>query len=200
MKLAVFPGRRGPPSEADTLLAAYLAAAESGSAEDRRKAGRVRRAAERKRRGDFMRVWFEREAEIREALSERAASRRAERKRVEVSVMLVIDVLRNASYSLGFKSQRMGVTQAELAKQLGLSAGQISAAFTELAAVGAVLRKEHSGRSVTWEVDADYCSAMPEPERLKVLAEQDQWREAARREELARTAQGSFRLVDRGPL
>lgn len=90
-----------------------------------------------------MRVWFEREAEIREALSERAASRRAERKRVEVSVMLVIDVLRNASYSLGFKSQRMGVTQAELAKQLGLSAGQISAAFTELAAVGAVLRKEH---------------------------------------------------------
>lgn len=148
-----------------------------------------------------MRVWPDREQEIREDLEALAERRRADGKPVPVSVLLTMDVLRNAVYTMTSKSQRMTKTQAELRVALGLTAAQISAAFAALREVGAVLDAQHQGKSITWEIDAEYASQMSDPDLDKAAKAQAQKRAEAKKKaaaEASRKRHPPMRLVPGG--
>lgn len=143
----------------------------------------VREAAKQDRRTPFMRVYTQREIDIREDLQLRARQVRASGREIVVGVLTILDVLRAARSCISEKSQRMTLTQAQIARDLGLAASQASIAFSELRAVGAVLNRQRAGKSVTWEVDASFASAMPENDRLAAIEAQRRFVMAERQQE-----------------
>lgn len=148
----VVPLQRGPSAEELQAAMAVIAAA-----------GMVVAPSPAARRASFMRVWIEREREVRDALRERSGR-----------WAFFMDVLRLAVGSLPLDSQRMSVSQADFASNEGLSASEASRAFQALAEVGAVLLKRRAGKSVTWEIDAEYASRLSEDRRNAELARQRQ--------------------------
>lgn len=113
------------------------------------------------RKEGFMRVWIEREREVSAALRERTGS-----------WLLALHILREATATLPLGGQRMSVTQAELAEAVGVHPVQVSRAFSALSAVGAVLLKRRAGKSVTWEIDAEYASRLSDAKRDAEIARQ----------------------------
>lgn len=130
-----------------------------------------------------MRVYIAREAEIEDALREAGAP-----------VAATLHILRKAAPTLGDKSQRMPDSQAVFARKLGLTAAQISRAFSVLADAGALVLPQAAGKSRTWEVDATYCSCMGEPARLAEVARQERDAQAAEARAKAKAAKGRLTL------
>lgn len=108
-----------------------------------------------------MRVYIERMGEISDAI-EQTGTRKA----------MTMHVLMQMAATLGEKSQRLAETQAKLASNMGLSPNEMSRAVTVLAKTGAILLRRQAGKSVTWEIDATYASAMPETMRLEAIDRQ----------------------------
>lgn len=189
MKLVPEVPLEGLPSELAAALGVLRRFALDGVGEAGRYAARlVREAAKQDRRSPFMRVYTQRELDIRDDLQARVLALRAGRRDVPIGVPVVLDVLRAARACLSEKSQRMTLTQAEIARDLGLTPGQASLAFSELRAVGAVLNRQRAGKSVTWEVDALFASCMPENDRLAAVQAQARFLEEERRQERRQAA------------
>jgi hypothetical protein len=178
-KLTRFPGAKEPRTEAEQQLAAALAQlqrlADSGDATVSRQAAKIL-AASQPKKGGFMRIWIDRNNEINEELDARADTCHAAGKPPAVSVNLCIRVLGEAVGSLPLDGQRMGKTQAMIAAKLRITAPMASEAFKELHAVGAVFGRQREGKSITWEVDAEYASRLDDPQREKAIKAQQKIR------------------------
>lgn len=126
--------------------------------------------------GRFMRIYDVRRMEIREALA--ALPKRT--KGTLVGLSTVMEVLNEAAFSMERDGQRMGMTQAELAASLGISAEAVSVAFQMLShdTVRAVLDRQFCRKSVTWEIDAGYASRLGASQHLAALKRQDEWHAA----------------------
>lgn len=131
----------------------------------------------------FMRVYIGREAEIEEALAEAGAP-----------VAGTLHILRKLAAQLSDKSQRVQLTQAEFGKLLRLTPAQTSRTFKALAEAGAILLPRAAGKSQTWEVDATYCSCMPEPARQAEAKRQEVEAEAEARQAAAKAAGAKLKL------
>lgn len=147
-----------------------------------------------------MRVWIDREREIVEELQARAQTRQEAGKPNSIGHNLCFNVLRVATYSLTQDSQRMTITQAALATQMQLTPANASLAFKELHAIGAVLGRERSGKSITWEIDAEYASKMAEPERLTAIERQRKIRAEEGRDAKKQARLDNVRFLDLGPI
>lgn len=179
MKIVPFKPRNpvdeaaGKMAQARALLAEVAA---TGSARDRREALKMTKAATRPI-GGYMRLWDAREREIEEDLEADAQVHRDAGKAVPISIELTLGVLRAARNSLTTKSQRMGKSQAAVARERGITPAQASHAFAALARAGAVLNRKPDGRSVSWEIDARYCSRLDDPTLEAAIKAQDAWRD-----------------------
>lgn len=184
-KITQFPGTKEPTTPDEQQLAAALAQlqrlAASGDQTVSRQAAKILAAAQPKK-GGFMRIWIDRNNEINEELDARADTCHAAGKPPAVSVNLCIRVLGEAVGSLPLDSQRMGKTQAMIAAKLRITAPMASEAFKELHAVGAVLGRKREGKSITWEIDAEYASRLSDPEREKAIKAQQKIRAAEARD------------------
>lgn len=180
---------------AKALVVLQRVAETSGNPVERRKARAALEAWRSKRGVRHVRIWDERREEIEAAVAEIAAS-----KAKGLSAILILHVLGKAAQTITLDSQRMSKSQAELAADLQLRGETVSRAFSVLAEVGAVMFREPMGKSVSWELDAEYCSRLGDAAREEAIARQFKRRVAERAAGLAPGAQGKLRLVDRGPL
>lgn len=154
-------------------LATLAAATELATAAQARKIKRMVAAAA-PTAGGYMRVWIDREQEIAADLEARAAEQRDAEGEAAIAVNTTLRVLTAARATLPGDSQRMSQTQARIAEGLGIKPNLISLAFRELRAVGAVLHRQRKGKSITWEIDAEYASRLNDDERAKAIAAQQQ--------------------------
>lgn len=117
----------------------------------------LRRIAEMQRAAEgwrFMQVSDEREAQIIDHLKANARA-----------FYEAAEVLRAVRSSLGPTSQRMTLTQAEIATKLGLKAPNASRAFRALREAGAIMAPIRERGSVTYEVDATFATRLSGDER-----------------------------------
>lgn len=185
-----FPGPALVPDDGLSELRADIQArlAAVPGLRQRRKLEKLLAELNKSEDGRFMRIYDVRRMEIREALA--ALPKRA--KGTLVSLPLVMDILNEAAFSMVPDGQRMGMTQAELAASLGLSADAVSVAFQMLShdKVRAVLDRQFCRKSVTWEIDAAYASRLAPVPHMAALKAQDEWhtKHDAERERAARAA------------
>lgn len=131
----------------------------------RRLAVKQKRAAQEAWR--YMQVNTKREAEIIAHLKQHAEAW------VEAS-----EVLRAIRGTLTREDQRMSLTQADVAKELGLRTTHAARAFRALEAAGAIMNPVKVGKSRTWEVDARFASCMDLASRAAVEVRQQLERDA----------------------
>jgi hypothetical protein len=184
-KITRFPGPKEPATQAKQLLATVLAQllelAAKGDTEAAKHAAKII-AATQPSKGGFMRIWIDRNNEINEDLDARADTYHAAGKPLPVSVNLCVRVLGEAVGTLPLDGQRMGKTQAMIAAKLKITPTMASLAFKELHAVGAVLGRQREGKSITWEIDAEYATRLDDPNRQKAIKAQQKIRAAEGRD------------------
>lgn len=147
-----------------------------------------------------MRTWIDREQEIEDELEARANTRREAGKANDLGPAKTMLVLRRAARSITKDGQRMTITQAALASSLQLRPAAASMAFKELHAIGAVLGRQQSGKSITWEIDAEYASKMAEPDRLAAIERQRKIRAEEGRDPKKQARLDNVRFLDLGPI
>lgn len=176
---SVVDGASAEPGGEDRIaaMAALQRIADNGaSAAERRAAARALETMRKPSRSKVhVRSWDERRDEIESELVRLARSGGT-----QVNVSTVLHVLDKAARFLPFNGQRMEVTQAQLAAllmaQLRMVPETVSRAFSALHAVGAVLGRERSGKSVTWEIDAEFCSRLDDVAREREIKRQSSLR------------------------
>lgn len=163
---------------AEQQLAAALATISALGEAHPALARRTRRilAGAKPARGGFMRVWIDREQEITDDLEARAREQREARGEPLIAVNTTLRILAAARATLPPDGQRMARTQAMIAADLNIRPNLISLAFQELRAVRAVLNRQRAGKSITWEIDAEYASRLDDAQRAKAITAQQQLR------------------------
>lgn len=162
----------GGEDRAAAMAALQRIAENGGSAAERRAAARALETLRKPSRSKIhVRSWDERRDEIEAALVKLHRSGGT-----QVNVSTVLHVLDKAARFLPFNGQRMEVTQAQLAallmQSLGMVPETVSRSFSALHAVGAVLGRERAGKSVTWEIDAEFCSRLDDVARDREIKRQ----------------------------